>query len=80
MLYAIEAETRGIVGGGCNGCGDCEVVCPVIKPNEFEVGMKPRRAIYINHPQVVPYLYDRLELMHQVRAVCYCLWSRKESN
>jgi len=57
VLTPIEAEARGIVGGGCNGCGDCEVVCPVIKPNEFEVGMKPRRAIYINHPQVVPLIY-----------------------
>ena len=57
VLTPAEAEARGIVGGGCNGCGDCEVVCPVIKPNEFEVGMKPRRAIYINHPQVVPLIY-----------------------
>jgi len=52
-----EAEAKGIVGGGCNGCGDCENVCPVVKPNEFEVGMKPRKAIYINHPQVVPLIY-----------------------
>ncbi|MDD1686680.1 CoB--CoM heterodisulfide reductase iron-sulfur subunit A family protein [Methanoregula sp.] len=52
-----EAEAKGIVGGGCNGCGDCEGVCPVIKPNEFEIGMKPRKAIYVNHPQVVPLIY-----------------------
>jgi heterodisulfide reductase subunit A len=52
-----EAEALGIVGGGCNGCGDCETICPVVKPNEFEMGMKPRKAIYINHPQVVPLLY-----------------------
>jgi len=52
-----EAEAKGIKGGGCNGCGDCEAPCPVVKPNEFEVGMKPRKAIYINHPQVVPLLY-----------------------
>jgi heterodisulfide reductase subunit A len=57
VLTSAEAEARGFVGGGCNGCGDCEGVCPVIKPNEFEVGMKPRKAIYINHPQVVPLLY-----------------------
>ncbi|MDP3563857.1 MAG: CoB--CoM heterodisulfide reductase iron-sulfur subunit A family protein, partial [Methanoregula sp.] len=57
VLTPAEAEARGIVGGGCNGCGDCEAVCPVIKPNEFEMGMKPRKAIYINHPQVVPLLY-----------------------
>jgi len=52
-----EAAAKGIVGGGCNGCGDCDAVCPVIKPNVFEIGMKPRKAIYINHPQVVPLIY-----------------------
>jgi len=57
VLSMADAETKGIVGGGCNGCGDCEAPCPVIKPNEFEVGMKPRKAIYICHPQVVPLLY-----------------------
>ena len=57
VLTPAEAEARGIVGGGCNGCGDCEPVCPVVKPNEFEVGMKPRKAIYISHPQVVPLIY-----------------------
>jgi len=57
VISMAEGEARGIVGGGCNGCGDCETICPVIKPNEFEVGMKPRKAIYINHPQVVPLLY-----------------------
>jgi heterodisulfide reductase subunit A len=57
VLTPKEAEARGIVGGGCNGCGDCDIVCPVVKPNDFEVGMKPRKAIYISHPQVVPLIY-----------------------
>jgi heterodisulfide reductase subunit A len=57
VLTPKEAEGRGIVGGGCNGCGDCEAVCPVIKPNPFEMNMKPRKAIYIYHPQVVPLIY-----------------------
>jgi heterodisulfide reductase subunit A2 len=57
VLTPVEAEAKGIVGGGCNGCGDCEPVCPVIQPNEFEMGMKPRKAIYIYHPQVVPLIY-----------------------
>jgi heterodisulfide reductase subunit A len=57
VLSMEEAEAKGIAGGGCNGCGDCEPVCPVIKPNPFEMGMKPRKAIYIYHPQVVPLLY-----------------------
>jgi len=57
VLTPKEAEAKGIVGGGCNGCGDCEAVCPVVQPNSFEEGMKPRKAIYIQHPQVVPLIY-----------------------
>jgi heterodisulfide reductase subunit A len=54
VLSMEEAEAKGISGGGCNGCGDCDPPCPVIKPNEFEQGMKPRKAIYIPFPQAVP--------------------------
>jgi heterodisulfide reductase subunit A len=57
VLSMKEAEAMGISGGGCNGCGDCDPVCPVVQPNAFEMGMKPRKAIYIYHPQVVPLLY-----------------------
>ncbi|ACL17532.1 CoB--CoM heterodisulfide reductase iron-sulfur subunit A family protein [Methanosphaerula palustris] len=57
VLTPKEAEAKGIVGGGCTGCGDCTSVCPVVKPNVFEMGMAPRKAIYINHPQVVPLIY-----------------------
>ena len=38
VLSPAEAEARGIVGGGCNGCGDCEAPCPVIKPNRVRSG------------------------------------------
>ncbi len=57
VMNPVEAAAKGIVGGGCNGCGDCTGVCPVIKPNAFEFGMAPRKAIYINHAQVVPLIY-----------------------
>lgn len=52
-----EMKAAGIEGSGCNGCGDCAEVCPVIKPNPFEMGMAPRKAIYIYHPQVMPLQY-----------------------
>jgi len=57
VLTPTEATAKGIVGGGCNGCGDCTDVCPVIKPNPFEMGMAPRKAIYIYHAQVMPLIY-----------------------
>ena len=57
VLTPDEATAKGIVGGGCNGCGDCSEVCPVIKPNPFEMGMAPRKAIYIYHAQVMPLIY-----------------------
>ena len=57
VLTPTEATAKGIVGGGCNGCGDCTAVCPVIKPNPFEMGMAPRKAIYIYHAQVMPLIY-----------------------
>ncbi len=38
----------------CNGCGECWNVCPVITKNEFDVGLGPRKAVYIPFPQAVP--------------------------
>jgi heterodisulfide reductase subunit A len=44
----------------CTACGDCVNVCPVEVPNEFEVGLTYRKAIYIPFAQSVParYLID----------------------
>ncbi|MHA1681776.1 MAG: 4Fe-4S binding protein [Promethearchaeota archaeon] len=41
----------------CTGCGGCSDVCPVITGNEFDEGMKDRKAIYIPFPQAVPNTY-----------------------
>ncbi|NOX45250.1 MAG: CoB--CoM heterodisulfide reductase iron-sulfur subunit A family protein [Caldiserica bacterium] len=41
----------------CNLCGECEVVCPVRVPNEFDRGLSERGAIYIPFPQAVPSTY-----------------------
>jgi heterodisulfide reductase subunit A len=41
----------------CTRCGDCEPVCPVIVPNEFDEGLMPRRAIYLPFAQAVPPIY-----------------------
>ncbi len=38
----------------CNGCGECAEQCPVVVGNEFDLGMKSRKAAYIPFPQAVP--------------------------
>jgi heterodisulfide reductase subunit A len=41
----------------CNACGECVKVCPVVKPDEFQMGLSSRKAIYIPFPQAVPCSY-----------------------
>jgi len=38
----------------CTGCGDCEKVCPVSLPNEYEGGLNRRRAVFRPFPQAYP--------------------------
>jgi len=41
----------------CTACGECAKVCPVVFPDEFNVGLSSRRAIYSPFPQAVPSSY-----------------------
>ena len=41
----------------CTACGDCKEVCPVVVPDEFNIGLSSRRAIYSPFPQAVPSAY-----------------------
>ncbi len=41
----------------CNSCGDCQQVCPVLVPNNFDANLGWRHAIYIPYPQAVPAAY-----------------------
>ncbi len=38
----------------CTGCQDCEPVCTVAVPDQFNAELVPRRAAYIPFPQAVP--------------------------
>jgi len=38
----------------CVNCGVCVEKCPVKVPNEFEMGLKDRKAIYTPFPQAIP--------------------------
>ena len=41
----------------CVGCGRCAERCPVSVPNEFDLGLYPRKAIYRPFPEAVPPVY-----------------------
>jgi heterodisulfide reductase subunit A len=41
----------------CNACDECAAVCPVVVPDEYQMGFSSRRAIYIPFPQAVPCSY-----------------------
>jgi heterodisulfide reductase subunit A2 len=42
----------------CTACGECAKVCPVVRPDEFNMGLGSRRAIYSAFPQAVPSSYQ----------------------
>lgn len=41
----------------CTLCDECTKACPVVVPNEFDLGLTARRAIYIPFPQAIPASY-----------------------
>ncbi len=87
MAYSEVEQVRGYVGNfdvrvrrkaryvsesACTACGECSKVCPVVVPNEFEIGLGSRKAIYIPFPQAVPsaYLIDHSHCMGDVPIAC----------
>ena len=72
LVYSEVEDVRGYVGNfkirirkkaryvdenECTSCGDCAAVCPVVVPDEFQVGLGSRKAVYIPFPQAVPSAY-----------------------
>src|SRR5210317_1490828 len=51
-------KARYVVENECTSCGDCVKVCPVVRPDEFNMGLSSRRAIYSAFPQAVPSSYQ----------------------
>ncbi|MFH1759562.1 MAG: FAD-dependent oxidoreductase, partial [bacterium] len=41
----------------CTACGDCEKVCETTCPNDFNLGMDNKKAVFMPHPMAFPYRY-----------------------
>ena len=41
----------------CTGCGICTQKCPVEVTDEYNKGLKVRKAIYVKYPQAVPLIF-----------------------
>ena len=53
----IRKKARYVDVSVCNACAECANVCPVLKPDEYQMGLSTRKAIYIPFPQAVPCSY-----------------------
>jgi len=56
----------------CRLCGTCSEKCPVEVDDEFNVGMKKRKAVYIPFAQAVPnyYVIDPEHCLHLIKGGC----------
>jgi heterodisulfide reductase subunit A-like polyferredoxin len=41
----------------CTACGECSKVCPVDVPNDFDQGLRNRKAAFKRYPQAMPSAY-----------------------
>ena len=68
----IKKRPRFVDASKCTACGECEKVCPIKVPSEFEAGLSPRKAIYIPFQQAIPrtYVIDNEHCLHLTKGVC----------
>jgi len=72
FTVTLQKKARYVDEKECTSCGDCAKVCPVVRPDEFNVGLSSRKAIYRPFPQAVPaaFLINSAECLGYNPAVC----------
>jgi heterodisulfide reductase subunit A-like polyferredoxin len=53
----VRKKTRLVDVSKCTGCNDCTEACPVELPNDFNMGLGNRKAIYRMFTQAVPNIF-----------------------
>jgi len=53
----VRKKARYVDENECTVCGDCVDICPVTRPDEYQMGFSTRKAIYIPFPQAIPSSY-----------------------
>ncbi len=53
----VRKKSKYVDTNECTGCGECVKVCPVSLPNEWQLGLTERQAIYRPFPQAVPNVF-----------------------
>jgi heterodisulfide reductase subunit A len=68
----ILRKPRYVDAAKCTGCGTCMEKCPVKAPNEFDMGMGTRKAIYMPFKQAVPLVatIDSEHCLYFSKGVC----------
>ncbi|OGP70813.1 MAG: hypothetical protein A2Y80_08840 [Deltaproteobacteria bacterium RBG_13_58_19] len=59
-------QSPNLVGDACDACGNCAQVCPVQVPDESELGLRQRAAIYLPSSRAFPAKYV-VDLEHCTR-------------
>ncbi len=57
----------------CTNCGECENVCPIVVPKDYEMGLGVRKAAYLPSPNPHPskYLIDREHCLYFQDGSCH---------
>jgi heterodisulfide reductase subunit A len=72
FTVTVRRKARSVDETRCTGCGVCMTKCPAKVPNEFDMGIGTRRAIYVPFPQAVPNkaTIDREHCIYYQRGRC----------
>jgi heterodisulfide reductase subunit A len=65
-------KPRYVDSAKCTGCGTCMEKCPVKVPNEFDMGLGNRKAIYMPFKQAVPLVatIDTEHCLYFTKGIC----------